>query len=167
MQHADRRGGLYVVPCLLDIVCQRELLWRLLHRDLADERHATNVGLHYRVPYEICAAGNEPAAQSSKPDQEADEPGDLAAPKCASFFSCPPSSDALLEPLDASVHKALTMEQFLNKKLRWITLGGQYVSGHHRTLAPTYLSGLSSWKSEMLTREQGLDAESLSPRLSP
>lgn len=32
----------------------------------------------------------------------------------------------MFQPHDPSVHKTLTTSQFLNKKLRWTTLGGQY-----------------------------------------
>lgn len=32
----------------------------------------------------------------------------------------------IFQPLDPEVHKPITNEQFLNKKLRWTTLGGQY-----------------------------------------
>lgn len=30
------------------------------------------------------------------------------------------------EPKDPAIHKPFTIQQFLNKKLRWMTLGGQY-----------------------------------------
>jgi alkylated DNA repair protein alkB family protein 1 len=43
-----------------------------------------------------------------------------------SFFSIPPGDDFLFEPKDANVHKPISISQFMNKKLRWITLGGQY-----------------------------------------
>jgi alkylated DNA repair protein alkB family protein 1 len=47
-------------------------------------------------------------------------------PNQASYFSLPPQSDFLLQPKDSALHKPITLSQFLNKKLRWITLGGQY-----------------------------------------
>ena len=37
-----------------------------------------------------------------------------------------PSSPELILPIDRASHKALTVSQFLNRKLRWMTLGGQY-----------------------------------------
>ena len=43
-----------------------------------------------------------------------------------SFFNCAPDSTVIFEPLDPAIHKPLTIKQFLNRKLRWITLGGQY-----------------------------------------
>lgn len=106
---------------------QRELLNRLLHRDLADPRHRNNVGMHYHIPYEVCAS----PGQLSHPDQAAREAGnDMAASTAASgsFFTCSPYSDVSFHPIDASMHKALSISQFLNRKLRWMTLGGQYVS---------------------------------------
>lgn len=32
----------------------------------------------------------------------------------------------MLEPRDPAIHKPLTINQFLTRKLRWVTLGGQY-----------------------------------------
>ena len=37
-----------------------------------------------------------------------------------------PQSPATFLPIDRACHKALTVSQFLNRKLRWMTLGGQY-----------------------------------------
>ena len=97
-----------------------DLLSRLLHRDLADSRHLTNLHKHYRLPYGVL-----------QPDgfNEANSNGELCRksfiPK-RSFFSCSPETSTLIEPLDPTVHKPLTMDQFLRKKLRWVTLGGQY-----------------------------------------
>lgn len=36
------------------------------------------------------------------------------------------ASDLVFEPNDPNVHKPITTQQYLNKKLRWMTLGGQY-----------------------------------------
>lgn len=43
-----------------------------------------------------------------------------------SFFSIPPDNDFAIEPKDSNVHKPISISQLMNKKLRWITLGGQY-----------------------------------------
>jgi alkylated DNA repair protein alkB family protein 1 len=32
----------------------------------------------------------------------------------------------MLVPLDPSIHKPISVRQMLNRKLRWMTLGGQY-----------------------------------------
>lgn len=115
---------------------QRELLDRLLHRDLADPRHRTNVGVHYHIPYEE-ACGR--AGQLLLPDQAAGEANDdTAASKAASFFTCPASSAVVFRPLDPSLHKELSISQFLKRKLRWLTLGGQYVS----TFCPTQIDAI-------------------------
>lgn len=37
-----------------------------------------------------------------------------------------PKSSELFLPVDSEVHKAFTVSQFLDHKLRWMTLGGQY-----------------------------------------
>lgn len=41
-----------------------------------------------------------------------------------SFFSLNPALE--LQPKDPSIHKPITIKQVLDKKLRWVTLGGQY-----------------------------------------
>lgn len=46
-------------------------------------------------------------------------------PSGTSFFA-KPSSPPSFTPKDHTVHKPLTLDQVLQKKLRWLTLGGQY-----------------------------------------
>ncbi|KAK6526151.1 hypothetical protein TWF281_011187 [Arthrobotrys megalospora] len=89
--------GLRILPSLLPIPVQETLLSKLLLRDLSNKEHLTNVHLHYNVPY---------------PD--ADE----------SFFDLPKSTT--FPPKDPDVHKPLGVVDVLEKKLRWMTLGGQY-----------------------------------------
>jgi len=44
-----------------------------------------------------------------------------------SFFSLPAkSTNPLHHPKDETIHKPINVQQMLHKKLRWITLGGQY-----------------------------------------
>ncbi|SPQ23304.1 83c4cfc2-617d-49fc-8476-a7e94146864c [Thermothielavioides terrestris] len=43
-----------------------------------------------------------------------------------SFFSYPPTSPVTFTPKDPSVHKPLSIKQALERKLHWVTLGGQY-----------------------------------------
>lgn len=74
------------------------LLDKMFHRDLSNPEHLTNVHLHYDVPYP-----------------------DLGI----SYFDVPATSLAF-KPHDPSIHKAFTTPQYLGKKLRWMTLGGQY-----------------------------------------
>ncbi|KAF2396986.1 hypothetical protein EJ06DRAFT_559595 [Trichodelitschia bisporula] len=88
--------GLYITPSLLPPAIQTTLLTRLLHRDLSNPVHRTNTHLHYTLP----SSGT-------------------------SFFALPRSAPPL-PPLDASLHKPLQYGTFLRKKLRWVTLGGQY-----------------------------------------
>ncbi|KAF4543226.1 Alkylated DNA repair protein [Lasiodiplodia theobromae] len=91
--------GLHIIPSLLPDSTQRLLLSRLIHRDLSNPAHQTNVHLHYHVPY---------------------------PPESSSFFGYSPSSEPHFQPKDPQVHKPLSITQFLNRKLRWVTLGGQY-----------------------------------------
>lgn len=72
----------------------------MLHRDLSVEEHQTNIHLHYHVSY--------PRKGDSLVSFFADDPG------------------RMLQPKDPSVHKPLSISDVLNKKLRWMTLGGQY-----------------------------------------
>ncbi|KAL1960110.1 hypothetical protein VTO42DRAFT_282 [Malbranchea cinnamomea] len=95
--------GLQIIPSLLPPPVQIELLSRLLHRDLCDKRHQTNVHLHYHMSY--------PTADEN-----------TAWPR--SFFQDDPKR--LLAPKDPAAHAPLSVESLLSSKLRWVTLGGQY-----------------------------------------
>lgn len=98
------------MPSWLSEDDQRHLISRLLHRDLSDRQHQTNLHKHYHVPYD---------ALLSRVRLGHDLVG-------LSFFDQPAESDLAFEPIDPKVHKVLSIGQVLNKKLRWITLGGQY-----------------------------------------
>lgn len=85
-------------PSLLPPSVQLPLLDKLLHRDLSNPKHQTNIHLHYHFPY---------------PEEH------------KSFFDST-AKYLQFEPKDPSIHKPLTTAQLLTKKLRWTTLGGQY-----------------------------------------
>lgn len=89
--------GLRILPSFLPIPVQETLLSKLLLRDLSNPQHLTNVHLHYNVPY---------------PDTD------------KSFFDLPKSTT--FTPKDPDVHKPLSVVEVLERKLRWMTLGGQY-----------------------------------------
>ncbi|KAF2767296.1 alkylated DNA repair protein AlkB [Teratosphaeria nubilosa] len=93
--------GLFIYPNLLPPSVQIALLDRLLHRDLSNPTHQTNVHLHYNVPYP------SPTSDGT--------PGTFFSPE-ASAFQYPPKAS----------HSAIDTRKLLEKKLRWITLGGQY-----------------------------------------
>lgn len=97
-EHEDL-PGLFVIPSLLSPQVQANLLSCIVHRDLSNPLHTTNLHLHYDLPY----------AEQRK-----------------SFFTYPPSAEVQFRPKYPDIHKPLSMSQVLNKKLRWITLGGQY-----------------------------------------
>jgi DNA alkylation damage repair protein AlkB len=92
-----------MIPSIFPSTVQTELLSRLLHRDLPNPEHKTNLHLHYDVRY--------PEATNSTATTR-------------SFFADDPTRT--LQPKDPKVHKPLTIQNALEKKLRWVTLGGQY-----------------------------------------
>lgn len=93
-------SGFHIIPSLLPQDAQKTLLHRLFFRDLSNPNHKTNLNLHYKLPYHLLS--------NSTP----------------SFFDI--LRTTLLEPLDPETHNPLPVEKMLNKKLRWMTLGGQY-----------------------------------------
>ncbi|KAH9907149.1 alkylated DNA repair protein AlkB [Xylariomycetidae sp. FL2044] len=95
--------GLLVLPSLIPPGIQKGLLDRLVHRDLSNPTHHTNLHLHYNLPY--------------RADGDEDE---------TSFFSYSPDADVRFTPKDPSVHKPLSIKQVLQRRLSWVTLGGQY-----------------------------------------
>jgi len=98
--------GLLIVPSVIPPELQKILLDRIIHRDLSNPRHQTSLHLHWKLPY---------------PDKS--EGGDELS---SSFFSLPPDSDVKFEPKDPTVHKPFSVKQVLERKLHWVTLGGQY-----------------------------------------
>jgi len=97
--HHPLLPGLLIVPSLVPPGVQEVLLSRLIHRDLSDPRHKTNIHPFFQLPY---------------PDP------------ASSFFSYPPDSTVQFEPKDPQIHKPLSVRQALGRKLHWVTLGGQY-----------------------------------------
>lgn len=101
--------GMLIIPNLVPPTVQKRLLDRMVHRDLSKPYHQTNMHLHYDLPY---------------PDGS------------ASFFTYPPPANAhsadihstpgTFTPKDPSVHRPLSIQQVLDKRLHWVTLGGQY-----------------------------------------
>lgn len=75
----------------------------MVHRDLSNPTHQTNLHLHYEVPYR--------------------EEDDIES---RSFFAYSPDEPAKFIPKDPAVHKPLSIKQVLQRKLSWVTLGGQY-----------------------------------------
>ncbi|PKS11424.1 hypothetical protein jhhlp_003187 [Lomentospora prolificans] len=96
--------GLLIIPNLLGPEVQQILLSRMIHRDLSNPKHQTNLHLHYDLPY----------------------PKDDSSPEATSLFTYPPDSTVRFEPKDPSVHKPLSIKQVMERRLHWVTLGGQY-----------------------------------------
>lgn len=93
------------------------MLNRLLHRDLSNPLHNTNLHLHHSITY-----GMDDTVSSVHDAGGGDCPGSKT--NRASFFAVNPS--AKFAAKDPSVHRDITMKEVLDKKLRWVTLGGQY-----------------------------------------
>jgi len=110
--------GLELLPALLPREVQWNLLDRLLHRDLANREHKTNIHAHYHIPYEL----SMPKA-NGRPCHPVEEETKGHAP---SFFSCDPYSSEMFSPISPETHKPITAGHFLRRRLRWLTLGGQY-----------------------------------------
>ncbi|KAF3484355.1 oxidoreductase [Arthroderma uncinatum] len=102
------RTGLEIIPSILPPQVQIQLLSKLLHRDLSDQRHQTNLHLHYNVTYPDASRLSRAIPNGHSP----------------SFFE--DTLDRAICPKDSSVHLPLTVQSILNRKLRWMTLGGQY-----------------------------------------
>ncbi|MCJ1430678.1 hypothetical protein MMC27_000028 [Xylographa pallens] len=114
-EHCDF-PGIEIIPNLLPCKVQLSLLSRLLHRELANPQHKTNIHTHYRLPYELSRSNtNNRPSTGSQPSEDD-----------ASFFNCHPQCLHTFSPISPDEHKPITITQFLCKKLRWMTLGGQY-----------------------------------------
>lgn len=95
--------GLIIAPSLIPPSTQKALLSRMIHRDLSNPKHQSNLHLHFNVPYIDAEDGKD-----------------------RSFFSLSPDSTTQFTPKDPSVHKPFSIKQVMNRKLSWVTLGGQY-----------------------------------------
>lgn len=100
--------GLFIYPGLLSNEVQLALLDKLLHRDLSNPQHLTNIHLFHEMEY---------ANKCRDPSKQASEANE-------SFFAT--DTNAALQPKDPAMHRPLNIAQMLRRKLRWITLGGQY-----------------------------------------
>ena len=112
--HETDCSGLRIIPSLVSPEAQKDLLSTLLHENLSNQDHKTNIHLHYNFPSQATLL---------------ESCGTLASKnaRSISFFHIPPNLPTpLFKPLDEVVHKPLTVSQFLCKKLRWLTLGGQF-----------------------------------------
>ncbi|KAI1907404.1 hypothetical protein LOZ12_005141 [Ophidiomyces ophidiicola] len=111
--------GLQIIPSLLPPSIQVGMLSRLLHRDLSDERHQTNLHLHYHISYP-----SSPLESLTTVPEASDTRQDAEMNTGKSFFADDPAR--LLLAKDSTVHRPMSIKIALNGKLRWMTLGGQY-----------------------------------------
>jgi alkylated DNA repair protein alkB homolog 1 len=96
--------GLFFYSQLVERDEQVRLLDSMIHRDLSNPVHQTNLHFHHELPYR------------SLKHVESGQP--------RSFFELAP--DTPLPPKDATTHNPISVSQMLRRKLRWMTLGGQY-----------------------------------------
>ncbi|KAI9818938.1 MAG: hypothetical protein M1827_007760 [Pycnora praestabilis] len=123
-EHQGLRG-LRILPSLLTPDVQMSLLSRLLHRDLSNEQHKTNIHLHYNVKYPTPRTGRTSQGHLS-PERIQNLRNVNTDSDTPSFFTYNHDSSHVFLPKNRDIHKPITAYQFLEKKLRWITLGGQY-----------------------------------------
>ncbi|KAL2822650.1 hypothetical protein BJX63DRAFT_127300 [Aspergillus granulosus] len=109
--------GLLMVPSLFSPSTQIELLSRLFHRDLPNSDHKTNLHLHYDVTYPVETDGGVQYHCTTPKHPRTSE-------RTLSFFE--DDQTRIFPPKDPTVHKPFTIQTIMNKKLRWVTLGGQY-----------------------------------------
>ena len=98
-----------MIPSMFPPTVQMELVSRLFHRDLSNKEHQTNLHLHYNVTY---------------PGQVPDGSASSELNQVPSFFADDPTRT--IYPKDPEAHKPITVQNLLEKRLRWTTLGGQY-----------------------------------------
>ncbi|OXV06767.1 hypothetical protein Egran_05466 [Elaphomyces granulatus] len=106
-------SGLHVIPSLFPPFVQLHLLSRLFHRDLSNPNHRTNIHLHYDVTYPSETNNIRHSSACGSHDDT-----------MASFFRDDPARK--LSPKEPGVHKSISIRSFLDQRLRWLTLGGQY-----------------------------------------
>jgi alkylated DNA repair protein alkB family protein 1 len=148
--------GLQIVPSILPPETQVEYISRLLHRDLANPHHKTNINADYHVPYP------GPISQGEATDESSEDLKPYTVEN-KSFFTQPQSSKEItLVPKDSAKHKPLNMSQYLQKKLRWLTLGTQYdwptrkYPSNPETVFPPDFSGLVSGLFPHIKAESGV-----------
>ncbi|KAF2837657.1 hypothetical protein M501DRAFT_1059133 [Patellaria atrata CBS 101060] len=139
--------GLYIIPSLLPPRIQLTLLSRLLHRDLSNPSHLSNIHTHYHVSYPP-----NHASFFSLPSSPTSPKLSKKASARTSFPIAIASSDGGIQsfepfpPRDLTLHKPLPFSSFLSSKLRWFTLGAQYdwtQKTYPSTPAPPFPADLS------------------------
>ncbi|EFX05779.1 2og-Fe oxygenase family protein [Grosmannia clavigera kw1407] len=142
--------GLLVIPALIPPAVQTSLLDRMVHRDLSRPCHQTNLHPHYVLPY--------PPGRASFFSYPSDNKNDSATRAKAATF----------RPKDPAVHRPLSISQVLERRLHWVTLGGQY-DWTHRVYPEGSIGTGSSDDDDDDDDEDILDDsdEKLSPRFPP
>lgn len=129
------RIGLIVIPALLTPEVQQTTLSKLFHRDLSNPEHKTNLHLHYDVKYPGTPSSEDVVGNSEFSSRR------------SSFFGDSPDRVAFV-PKNPKEHKPITIKAALKKKLRWMTLGGQYdwtAKAYPKEAPPPFSSDIASF----------------------
>jgi alkylated DNA repair dioxygenase AlkB len=105
----DELPGAAIIPGFLPVAVQARLVELVVEELIGDPRHKSNLDAHYLDPHTLLAQlFSTPPPNPTKQQKQAQEP--------------------VLEllPRDPAVHAPLSLGTVRDKKLRWITLGGQY-----------------------------------------
>lgn len=81
----------------------------MVHRDLSNPKHLTNLHPHYHIPYPDGSSASASPYEDSR-----------------SLFALSPDSSVQFTPKDPLAHKPLSIRQVMQRRLHWVTLGGQY-----------------------------------------
>ncbi|KAK5996598.1 Alpha-ketoglutarate-dependent dioxygenase abh1 [Cladobotryum mycophilum] len=95
------------------------------HSDCPPRHHDTSRPQQSHPPNQPPSALLPPLPSSSSPSSQT-PPSQTSSPQNASFFSYSPESPPNFIPKDPSVHRPLSIKQVLQRRLHWVTLGGQY-----------------------------------------
>ncbi|KAF5098044.1 hypothetical protein DV451_003556 [Geotrichum candidum] len=110
----DELPGAAIIPGFLPVAVQARLVELVVEELIGDPRHKSNLDAHYLDPQTLLAqlfsGPNSPASSQAKSQKQPQE----QAPALE------------LAPRDPAVHAPLSLAAVRDKKLRWITLGGQY-----------------------------------------
>jgi alkylated DNA repair dioxygenase AlkB len=112
----DELPGAAIIPGFLPVAVQARLVELVVEELIGDPRHKSNLDAHYLDPHTLLAH------LFSTPPPPA--PSQVKQQKQAQAQAQEPVLELL--PRDPAVHAPLSLGTIRDKKLRWITLGGQY-----------------------------------------
>lgn len=128
--------GLLIVPRIVPPAVQRLIVEEVVEDLVPDLRHRNNLDIHYgmgnglRLFPEVRANGDKAAEEVADPDQlfiDPLSPNSLDHTRLSTYSTPSTSTSSLpISPSPSSSLDPISISLVRNKKLRWITLGGQY-----------------------------------------